>query len=241
MSRVLDRVLLAVAVVACLTAVVASAQDTTTTKDTKKFEVIAVEGNRLVVRLPEGTRELVVPEDFRFVVNGQPLSVHELKPGMAGTATITTRTTLTPVTVTEVKSGTVTQVVGSTIIVRTDEGMRMFTQGDVDKRGVTIIREGKPAELSQFRAGDKLTATIITSKPPRVVTEKEVQATVAGGGTPAAQAPAPAPASASASQDQPKAASLPKTASPLPLLGLVGVASLVTGLALTARRRRRER
>ena len=37
------------------------------------------------------------------------MSVRELKPGMKGTATITTRTTVTPVTVTEVKNGTVVQ------------------------------------------------------------------------------------------------------------------------------------
>ena len=66
-----------------------------------------MDGNTLVVRLPEGTRELTVADDFRFIVNGQPLSVRELKAGMKGTATITTRTTVTPVTVTEVKNGTV--------------------------------------------------------------------------------------------------------------------------------------
>jgi thiamine pyrophosphokinase len=73
----------------------------------KSFEVLAVDGNTLVVRLPEGTRELTVADDFRFIVNGQPMSVKELKPGMKGTAAITTKTTVTPVTVTEVKSGTV--------------------------------------------------------------------------------------------------------------------------------------
>src|SRR5688572_2116326 len=69
-----------------------SAQPTTTT-ETKKFQVIAVDGNQLVVRLPEGTRELTVPDDFRFNIDGNMMSVHELKPGMAGTATITTKTT----------------------------------------------------------------------------------------------------------------------------------------------------
>ena len=70
-----------------------SAQQTTTT-ETKKFQVIAVDGNQLVVKVPEGTRELTVPDDFRFNVDGKMLSVHELKPGMAGTATITTKTTM---------------------------------------------------------------------------------------------------------------------------------------------------
>ena len=44
--------------------------------------MLAVTGNTLDVMLPEGTKELTVPDDFRFTVNGQPLSVHQLKPGM---------------------------------------------------------------------------------------------------------------------------------------------------------------
>jgi hypothetical protein len=249
MSRAVSRVVLAVGAFVCLTAAVTSAQQATSATETKKFEVIAVDGNQLVVKLPEGTKELTVPDDFRFTVDGQQLSVRELKPGMAGTATITTKTVVTPVTVTEVKNGTVTQVTGSSIIVRTDEGFKMFTQGEVDKRGVKIMRSGKPAQVSDFRSGDKLSATIITTMPPKVVTEKEVQATLAGGG-----AAAPAPASRATSGAATPAATagstaaagdpapapprtLPKTASPLPLIGLVGLASLLTGVALTVRRR----
>jgi hypothetical protein len=240
-----------------LTAAVTLAQ-TSTTSETKKFQVIAVEGNQLVVKLPEGTRELTVPEDFRFNVNGQMLSVHDLKPGMAGTATITTRTTSVPVTVTEVKDGTVAKALGTSIIVSTAGGYKMFSQSDIDKRGVKIYREGKLAQISDFRENDRLTATIVTTKPPRVMTQKEVNATLAasgagaGAGTPAAAAaPAPAakpaaatPQTAAAPSEAAAATSgaapkkLPKTASPLPLLALTGFASLLTALGLTVRRYR---
>ena len=101
---------------------------------------------------------------------------------MKGTANITTRTTVTPVTVTEIKNGTVAVQTGMSIIVRTDEGIKSFTQSDVDKRGVKIVRNGKVAQISDFRQGDQLSATIITSLPPTVVTEKEVQATLASAG-----------------------------------------------------------
>ena len=103
MGRTLVRFVLGAALVG-MTATVTMAQTTT---QTKKFEVIAVDGNDLVVKLPEGTKEMTVPEDFRFNVDGKLLSVHDLKPGMSGTATVTTRTTMVPVTVTEVKNGTV--------------------------------------------------------------------------------------------------------------------------------------
>jgi LPXTG-motif cell wall-anchored protein len=240
----------------CLIGAVAFAQTTsTTTTDTKKFEVIAVEGNTLVVKLPEGTRELSVPDDFRFTIDGQPMSVHELKPGMSGTAVITTRTKSTPVTATEVKNGEVVMASGGTIYVRTPDGqVKAFTQSDVDKRGIKIVRDGKPAQVTDFHQGDRLSATIVTSKPPRVVSEKEVQATLAAANSPApaaaAQTPAPSAAPRAAAPAAPRAAApaapepaqqvartLPKTASAQPVITLAGLASLLLGAVLTIRRR----
>jgi LPXTG-motif cell wall-anchored protein len=260
MTRQLTRIVLALAFLTCLTAAVASAQAPTTTTETKKFEVIAVEGNQLVVRLPEGTKELTVPEDFRFNVDGQMLSVHDLKPGMAGTATITTKTTLKPVTVTEVKNGEVIKVTGSTILVLTPDGYRNFSEGELEKRGVRIMKDGKPVVLSDLHTGDKLSAVIITSMPPQRLTEQQVNATLATGGGASGSttgtkagsatgtagaatgtktaAPAAEPAAPSAAAAPRK---LPKTASPLPLFALVGAGSLLTGIGLTMRRRRQTR
>ena len=254
MSRSLTRVVLFGSLM-CLIGAVAFAQTTsTTTTDTKKFEVISVEGNTLVVKLPEGTRELSVPDDFRFTVDGQPLSVHELKPGMSGTAVITTRTKSTPVTATEIKNGEVVMASAGAIFVRTPDGqVRSFTQSDVDKRGVSIVRDGRPAKVADFRQGDRLTATIVTSKPPRVVTEKEVQATIAAANKPepapqaAAPTPAPSPApraaapvappSPSPEPAQQQARALPKTAGTQPTIVLIGLASLLLGAMLTIGRR----
>ena len=163
---------------------------------------------------------------------------------MKGTATITTRTTVTPVTVTEVKNGTVAYAAGTTIILRTDEGVRSFTQSEVDKRGVKIMRSGNPALVSDFRQGDRLSATIITSMPPKVLTEQEVQATLASAGTssPASTAPAAGGGSAGSAgtgtgQASAPARTLPKTAGPRPLIELATVLALTMGLALTIRRR----
>lgn len=252
MTRVMKTVVSTLGVL-CLTAGMAVAQTTTSSSQTKAFEVIAVDGNMLIVNLPEGTREINVPAGFMFTVNGQQLSVQQLKPGMKGTATITTKTTVTPVTVTEVKSGTVMQSSGSSIIVRTGDQVKMFTQGDIDKRGVKILRDGRPAAISDFRQGDQLTATIVTSMPPHVMTEKEVQATLAktkaGAGAPASASASSGTAgmktqsSQSAAQTQSGAPStgaareLPKTASSWPLLALVSVLLLAVGCALNFGRR----
>jgi hypothetical protein len=258
MSRSMIGVVLA-ALFVCF-AVVAPRAQTTSASEMKTFEVIEVEGNTLVVRLPEGTKELTVPDDFRFTVNGQQMSVHQLKAGMKGTATITTRTTLVPVTVTEVKNGTVAVATGSAIIVRTPEGVKSFTQSDVDKRGVKIMLDGRLVQVNELHQGDRLTATIITSLPPKVVTEQEVNATLAaasaGGGSGAAArsgssgtraSASAAPQGSAAPQSTARASSqgaapsetraLPKTATSWPLFGLASLLSLAIGLALTISRR----
>ena len=51
---------------------------TTTTIGTRNFEVVAVDGNKLVVRDEKGAQEITVPDDFRFTVDGKKMSVSEL-------------------------------------------------------------------------------------------------------------------------------------------------------------------
>ena len=230
---------------------------TTTGTEVKQFEVVSVDGNTVVVRGENGAaQEITVPADFRLTVDGKPVSVAELKPGMKGTARITTTTVVTPVTITEVKKGRVVKVAGNTIIVRTEEGNRMFTEDQATKRGVRIHgRDGKPIRFSDLREGYELSATIVTQKPPQVMTQREVDAAMsspASAGTPGQAAARGAPAAGSGQATASAAGTggasggassagrkqLPKTASPLPLLNLVGVAFLAGAGLLMARRRR---
>ena len=227
-----------------------TAQTQSTQTEIKDFEVVSVDGNRVVVKGAEGSKEITVPAGFQFTVDGRQVSVNELRPGMRGSATITTTTTVTPVTVTEVKNGDVMQVTGSSIIVRTDQGIKSFSEGDVKKRGVKIVRDGQPLAFTDLRQGDKLTATIVTTHPPKVMTERQVQASLsspapaapAAAPERAAAAPSPSPATpesttASAASGAPRR--LPKTASPLPFVGLLGAGLLAAAVTLTARRRSR--
>ena len=198
----------------------AAAQQTTTRETT--FEIISVEGNTLVVRGSQGTREHIVPDDFRFMVDGKPLSVHDLKPGMKGTATITTTTTTRPVYVTEVRSGEVVDASGATVIVRGEKGFQMYGPGEIEKRGIKIYRDGKRVDLSELRKGDRLSATIVTEGPPQVMTEQQVQATLAKAPAPATSpgassaAGAAPPASASKPGGTPAAAAPPAPAAAPP-------------------------
>jgi hypothetical protein len=201
----------AIAAVVGLVAAGAAQAQTHATTETKFFEIISVDGNVLVVKGPEGTREITVPPDFLFTVNGKKMSVGELKAGMKGTATITTTTTVHPVYVTEVKNGEVVKAVGTSVVVRSKDGYKMFSQGEVDKRGVRIYKDGKPVQLSDLRVRDRLTAVIVTEGPPHVMTQKEVDATLAAEPAPAAPPPAvptvaaPAPAAPAAAATAPAA------------------------------------
>jgi hypothetical protein len=129
-------------------------QSTATKTEVRPFQVVWVEGNKVIVRGDEGAQEITVPDDFRFNVDGRQVSVRELKPGMKGTATITTTTTVTPVHVTEVRNGQVLRRLGNSLIIRDQEGVRRYTEADVARRNVQMIRNGRPASFSDFREAD---------------------------------------------------------------------------------------
>jgi LPXTG-motif cell wall-anchored protein len=157
----------------------AHAQSTTTT-ETKSFEILAVRGNVLVIREPSGTRELTVPSDFHFNVDGKSLAVTDLKAGMKGTATVTKTTISVPVYVTDVKNVTVTKTLGHSVIVQDGNGdFKMYAQGDIDQRGINVIMDGKPVRFEDLQVGDRLTASIVTEAPPQKMSKTEVDVALA--------------------------------------------------------------
>jgi hypothetical protein len=209
--------------------------------------IVSVDGNKVVGRDASGkTTEYNPPEGFKLEHEGKQIGVADLKPGMHVKATITTTTTTTPVTVTDIRKGKVLQVSGDQVIVRGPNGVRRFSNADAGKHKAKIMRDGKEIALSDLRAGDNFTAVIITDQPPTVVSEREAKAYASNAPAPApaaaasAPSPAPAPAAAPAAAPAPAPAPakhLPKTATQLPLVAVMGALLLAAGFGLSRARR----
>ena len=181
--------------------------ETTTTQTTQKSGVVeTIYGNHVVLKDAAGTHEWTVPEDFKFQMNGQNLTVAELKPGMKVGATTTEKTIVRDVIVTRNVSGQVAQVAPTGgIVVRDASGtLTSFRAQDLEGKDLTILRPGqatptRPQEISwkQLRVGDRLEGTIVTTLPPQVVTKETTTGTVkpgaVGGSGPAEHAPTPPP------------------------------------------------
>jgi LPXTG-motif cell wall-anchored protein len=190
------------------------------TTDIREGEILWIEGNTIVVRGQEGVQKFVVVEDVRFNLDGKEVSVHELKPGTKFTAQITTTTKPVQEYATEVKEAEVINVLGNNIVFKLANGeYKRYTADRLKSIDLTITKDGKPITASELRKGDRISATIITPLPPSTVTETEL-------------------AVALSSPQSPKPSTLPKTASPLPIVGIAGLVALALGASLTLRRRR---
>jgi hypothetical protein len=220
----------------------------TTTVQVDRAKVVLVDGNDLVVKTEDG--RLVhfanVPESTRATVEGQQLGIHDLKPGMILARTI--ETTTTPLTVLTVKrvTGTVFYVNPPTSVILTlEDGTN---QEFKIPQGQKFNINGQMTDAWGLKPGMKISATKLIEAPEEVI-EQEKQIT---GTMPppepelpilvvllVPEAPAPAPAPQETAAVAPLA--LPKTATQLPPIGILGAFALMSGLGLRARRLRAAR
>jgi len=246
--------------VTALFAVTATAQ--TTTQQTKgtptvtteqlRGEVVKVEGNTLVVKMSNGDLRTFsnIPDSRRATIDGVEVGVRDLKPGTKLTANITKTTTPVTIRTTTVKTAKVWYVSAPHVILTLPDGQnKQYTVKDDFK----FIVNGQPATVFDLRAGMNVSAEKIVEEPTvEITTESKVvgQAPVAAAAKPAAStakpaasgasstakpAPAAPPPAAAAPAPAPATAApakLPKTGSPVALMGLLGLLMVGGSLAL---------
>ncbi len=229
-------VLVVLAVLALTFAVAAKAQ-VVVKQEIRQGTVVHAGENFLVVKLADGTiKGFEIPHGFMFNQGDTQVPLSALQPGQVITATITSATAPVMERVEEVKSGTVVRVIGQNLLVQLADGkFKKF----VVPQGYRFVVDGQKVSVSELRPGMQLSATIVSEKEVGTMTAAEIQAEVSK--PKAAPAVAPVPAAAPAPEAAPPPAKkLPKTAGPLPLIGLLGLLLLGFGAGLSALRRREE-
>jgi RNase P/RNase MRP subunit p29 len=235
-------------------ALTTTAQVQTTTRTTpgqatkevtvERGEVVLVDGNDLFVKMEDGSIRHFpnVPESARVTVDGQQLGIHDLKPGMKLQRTITTTTTPQTVTTVQTVTGTVWQVFPpNSVILTLENGQNQSFKIPKDQK---FDIEGQMVDAFGLRKGMKVTATKIVEVPENVVSEeRRVTGTLPPPPAPPADTPilvvatrpTQAPTARTSAESTP--AELPKTASDLPLVGLLGLLFLSASLGLQLLRR----
>lgn len=244
-----SRALLALAVGAMFLAltVVSNAQVQTkvsTTKGTptthevrvERGEVLYVSSNDLLVKMEDGTERLFadLPDNAQATVDGKPTGIHDLKPGMKLERTITVTKTPTVVTTVQNVTGKVWQVMPPNWVILTlDDGTNQRFNIPKDQK---FNIDGQMTDAWGLKKGMKITATKVVEEPVDVYTHEHA---VTGTTPPTPPAPPadvpiliaeakPAPVAVATAAPQ----ELPKTASNLPLVGLLGGVFLLLSLGL---------
>lgn len=203
----------------------------------KNAEVIHVSGHEIVVELENGGFELLnLPSDFKFNVDGQLLTVHELKPGTKLTQEIHTVTTPQEVTTIRTVNGKVWHVSGKHVILSFPDGEnKKYTVPD----GIVFHINGQDKTVFDLRKGMEISATVVKVAPEQLVSTHTV---VTGQAPPPPNVPfegplfiepanEPAPA-VTAAVEAPVTQELPATGSFLPLIGTVGFFLLIVYASL---------
>lgn len=173
-----------------------------------EYYVISVNGNTVVLQEQSGAaRQYTMPADFQLTVDGKPVALADLTPGMHGTATVAATTESRPVHVTTVKMGTVVSQSGRSVTFREENGqIHRFTQSEADERGMEIYIDNKPMRVSQLQPGDQINATVVSVGAPEILTAQSLDESLKAAGeaaktgetAPEAKTPAPAPATPAA-------------------------------------------
>ena len=206
--------------------------------------VVYVSGNNCVIKAEDGTLRHFdnVPDSVTVTVDGKQLNIHQIQPGMVIERQTITTTTPRMITTVKTVTGTVWMVNPPSMVILTLEDGK--NQQFTIPKGQMFTVDGQQTDAFGLRKGMKIDAQKVVEQPETVVTQQIKRTGIAPPPPPApkpdvpilvvfVEAPeAPAPVETAAAAPAPK--QLPKTASDLPLIGLLGLLFCGVSLSVTA-------
>jgi RNase P/RNase MRP subunit p29 len=205
--------------------------------------VVYVSGNSCVIKAEDGTLRHFdnVPESVTVTVDGKQLNIHQIQPGMVLERQTITTTTPRMITTVQTVTGTVWQVNPPTMVILTLQDGK--NQQFKIPKGQKFTVNGQETDAFGLRKGMKIDAQKIVEQPETLVTQQVKRSGIAPPPPPPAPQPdvpmlvaveAPAPAPVETASAEPAPQQLPKTASDLPLIGLLGLLFCGVSLSVTA-------
>jgi len=212
-----------------------------------RAEVVAVSGDDLVLKMEDGsTRDVSVPANATVTVDGNQVGIRDVKPGMKLQRTVVTTTTPKVITTVQTVTGKVWYVKAPSVVILTlEDGTNQQFKIPKDQMFLVKLSPGDPGKTVDawgLRKGMNVTATKVTEEPVNSISVKKQLTGTFPPDSPVLVAQATSPGMGDAtgtdsSTAATSAGSLPKTASFLPLIGLLGALSLAGSLGLKAFRR----
>ncbi len=165
----MKRILLPMVVLGVALAIAAPASAQTTT-NIENGTVVNVGENMIVIRDSKGAmKEYDVAPDFSATVDGKPMGLKDIKPGMKITAAIKTVNTPVAVQTTELKNAKVIKNAGALLYVRESDGIHSYNVPG----GFRFNIAGANLRLEDLQQGQVLNATIVHTARG-TATEQEV-------------------------------------------------------------------
>jgi len=205
----------------------------------ERGEIVAISGNSVVIKMEDGTLKEFdnVPESTTFMVDGQPVNIKTAQVGMKLEKQTVTTTTPKVVTTVETVTGKVWHVSPPNSVILTLENGQ--NQEFKIPQGQKFMVDGKETDAWGLKKGMNVTATRVTEVPEAVLA---VQVQRTGSAPPAPAAPQPgqpilvaaAVPTAAPAAGEPAPTALPKTASYMPLIGVLGALFCALSLLVMA-------
>jgi RNase P/RNase MRP subunit p29 len=221
----------------------AAVAEPTQTVKVERGTVVYVSGNSCVIKGEDGTLRHFdnVPDSVTVTVDGKQLNIHQIEPGMILERQTITTTTPKMITTIKTVTGRVWYVVPPNSVILTMENGK--NQQFKIPKGQKFMVNGQETDAWGLKKGMKVDAQQIVEQPETVVAQ-EVKRTGVMPPPPPAPAPnvpilvlvvpaaQPAPVETAAAAPEPAPTALPKTASNVLLIGLLGM--LFCGLSVAS-------